>query len=99
MSSFRIVLLGIKINLCSIDRDRKPGPSDCQPDSAKMKKEEYEKIKGMHAGPKFTFGTRNPELRKDLGPGPNTYFTADKDTKLIPNIIDVYKVRAPKYTL
>lgn len=66
-----------------------------------MKKEEYEKIERLltRTGPTYSFGTRHPELRKNFGPGPNTYFAPDKDTRLMPNILDVYKKRAPSTVL
>lgn len=66
-----------------------------------MKKEEYEKIERLliRTGPKYSFGARHSELRKDRGPAPNTYFTPDKDTRLMPNVLDVYKTKAPRFIM
>lgn len=91
----------MKKKITTIDRDRKPGPLDCQPDQAKMKKEEFEKMERLliRTGPTYSFGQRHQDLRKDLGPGPNTYFTPDKDTRLMPNILEVYKTKAPRFLL
>lgn len=62
---------------------------------------QYEKIQRLtvRSGPEYSFGNRHADLRKDPGPGPNVYFPSDNDTKLMPDILHVYKNRAPRFIL
>lgn len=79
------------------DRDRKPGPVDCQVDSWKQK-DLYHTLERKNRGPHYSLSDRHKELRRSQVPAANAYFPSGKDG-VIPDAMNTTRSKAPAYTL